>query len=532
MIMTALSQIRSRFSLRGPVPPLWLMLLSMLLFFTFLGKSPIYILDEVKNAQCAREMMEKKQWIVPTFNGQLRVAKPPAHYYFIQAGYRIWGTGNFGARFFSAIAGCILIWATYRCVALFANRRYALFTSLVLLSSTHIVFEFRLAVPDPYLILFNVLTLFGGYGWMTTGRKSWLWLAAACTGLGILTKGPVSILLPGMVVLVWTAWERRWRQLLKPELIAAALIVLIVAAPWYFLVDRATSGAWTRGFFIDNNLNRFSAPMEGHGGPFFLVPVFILLGLLPATVFVAEVLRRRPLVSLNAFTRFAIVVAVVYLVFYSFSGTKLPNYPMPMYPFAAFLLGSWMSDAIDSGKKTARYPLFILAFIALAIPIAAWIALSNEPGLESTGQVSLWLLVLPAGVLYAVYLLWKKGLREALAAVCATYAFFHILFFAYLYPTVYKQNPVDRSLSLLKNRETIVAYRAFNPAFVFRQKSPIAEFSDTAALESQLVSTPDAVVISRSSHEAELRALGLETIWKGKDLFEHHTTVLMSRASD
>jgi 4-amino-4-deoxy-L-arabinose transferase-like glycosyltransferase len=504
----------------------------MVLFFTFLGKSPLYILDEVKNAQCAREMMEQGEWIVPTFNGQLRVAKPPAHYYFIQAGYRIWGIGAFGARFFSAVAGCVLIWVTYRCIAQFSNQRHALFTSLILLSSTHFLFEFRLAVPDPYLILFNVVTLYGAYGWITTGRNSWLWIAALCTGLGILTKGPVSILLPGLVILLWTAWESRWRQLFKPALLPALIIVLLVAAPWYLLVDRATDGAWTYGFFIDNNINRFSAPMEGHGGPFFMVAIFILLGLLPATVFIAEPFRRAGNFNQGSFSRFSVTVSVAYLVFYSFSGTKLPNYPMPMYPFLAYLIGAWMSGNLLSGKRVSRYPLFILATFAAAIPLAAWIALSKEPGLEGIGQIALWMMVLPIGIFFAVYLYSSRGFRPALAAIWVTYAIFHVIFFAYLYPAIYRQNPVDRSLARLENRQTIVAYKAFNPAFVFRQRGSITEYPDTASLHRQLTVRPDVLVISRMVHEAELRALGLETIWKGKDLFEHHTTVLMSRGAD
>jgi 4-amino-4-deoxy-L-arabinose transferase-like glycosyltransferase len=313
------SSMSGRVSGQGLFPPLWLMLASFVLFFAFLGKSPLYILDEVKNAQCAREMMERGDWIVPTFNGELRVAKPPAHYYFIQAGYRIWGTGPLGARFFSALAGCILILATFRCVAQFTTRGHALFTSLILLSSTHLIFEFRLAVPDPYLILFNVLTLYGAYGWITTGRNTWLWMAALCTGLGILTKGPVSVLLPGLSILLWTGWEKRWQQLFRWAIIPALLIVLLVAVPWYLMVDRATGGAWTQGFFIDNNINRFSAPMEGHGGPFFLVAVFILLGLLPTSVFVTEPFRKPKHFLRTPFARFSLCVTIIYLLFYSFS---------------------------------------------------------------------------------------------------------------------------------------------------------------------------------------------------------------------
>ncbi len=78
-----------------------------------LGAAPIYILDEAKNAQCAREMLQKQDFIVPTFNGELRTDKPVLHYYFMMAAYSIFGVNEFAARFFSVILGCLTVLLTY-----------------------------------------------------------------------------------------------------------------------------------------------------------------------------------------------------------------------------------------------------------------------------------------------------------------------------------------------------------------------------------------------------------------------------------
>ena len=79
----------------------WLLLgLSALLLFPGLGKTPLWIYDEVRNAECAREMYERNDWIVPTFNGGLRTLKPPLHYYFMFGGFKIFGVTEWGARFF------------------------------------------------------------------------------------------------------------------------------------------------------------------------------------------------------------------------------------------------------------------------------------------------------------------------------------------------------------------------------------------------------------------------------------------------
>jgi 4-amino-4-deoxy-L-arabinose transferase-like glycosyltransferase len=57
-------------------------------FIPGLGKTPLWIYDEVRNAECAREMYERGDWIVPTFNGGLRTLKPPLHYYFMFGGFQ------------------------------------------------------------------------------------------------------------------------------------------------------------------------------------------------------------------------------------------------------------------------------------------------------------------------------------------------------------------------------------------------------------------------------------------------------------
>ncbi len=125
-----------------------------------LGATPIYILDEVKNAQCAREMLQRGDLIVPTFNGELRVDKPPLHYFFMMASYKIFGVNEFAARFFSVIMGLLTILVTYKFTKRLFNPFAAFCACLVLATSTQFLFEFRLSVPDPYLIFFITLALF------------------------------------------------------------------------------------------------------------------------------------------------------------------------------------------------------------------------------------------------------------------------------------------------------------------------------------------------------------------------------------
>ncbi len=65
-----------------PTKALILFFLSLTLLLLNLDKPMIYILDEAKNAECAREMLVSGNYVVPYFNGQLRTDKPPLHYFF------------------------------------------------------------------------------------------------------------------------------------------------------------------------------------------------------------------------------------------------------------------------------------------------------------------------------------------------------------------------------------------------------------------------------------------------------------------
>ena len=78
-------------------------ILSFFLLLINLSEPMIYILDEAKNAECAREMLISGNYLVPYFNGELRTDKPPLHYFFMVLSYKLFGVSAFSARFFSAV---------------------------------------------------------------------------------------------------------------------------------------------------------------------------------------------------------------------------------------------------------------------------------------------------------------------------------------------------------------------------------------------------------------------------------------------
>ena len=503
----------------------WLLFgLSIVLLFPGLGKTPLWIYDEVRNAECAREMYERGDWVVPTFNGGLRTLKPPLHYYFMFGGFEIFGVTEWGARFFSAVFGVLTIFITYFFVKKYSSQRQALITTLVLLASSHFLFEFRMSVPDPYLIFLNTASIFTAYLYFKEKRNYWLWLCAITMGLGTLAKGPVAIALPGAAIFIWLTWEKKLKEIFSLKILVAGIIMCAVALPWYLLVHKETNGEWTRGFFLQHNFGRFSEPMEGHGGPFIIVPIIILLGLLPASIFIGESFRKFRTRFKDPFLKLALSVVGIFVVFYSISSTKLPNYAMPCYAFVAILLGSFINKAWEE-NKARLYPFIILLVINIALPIAAYLGIKKEVNTTGKENIALFLLILTIAAIAAFYFILKKDFRKAAISTFAFYSLFHIVMFNWLYPTIYKHNPMSMTIDMVKKYDKIVSYQIFHPSYTYYLPERVPVFKNLDSLKTFMLQNK-AAVITRKNFAEELKSIGLQEKASVHDLFEGNTTVI------
>ncbi len=499
-----------------------------ILFFK-LNSPPIYILDEARNAQAGREMFHSGNWIVPTFNGELRSHKPVLHYWFMQPAYFLFGENAFAARFFSAVLGVLTILVTFLYTRKLFNQSVAFFSALSLGLSTHFLFEFRLAVPDPYLIFFSTVGTFAAFTYLQLGRKSQLYIAAATFALATLAKGPVAVGLPGIALLLWVIWKKKWNKIFDWSLILAAIIFVVVALPWYVTVHKATNGQWTEEFFFKHNFNRFSEEMEGHGGIFLITIAIVLIGMLPFTSFLGEVIKKRKSVFNHETVQFAALVTLVFTIFYSVSSTKLPNYPMPCYPFFAVVLGAFISHLINKRITSKKYPQYILLFIMTVIPIAGYFAIKQEVEAKHISWIALTLLIAP--IMFIAHLIQnrKADWFRRIIIVAIGYSFFNIIFLHIVYPKLYEQNPVSKTIRLVNQYDHIYSYQIYNPGYNFYLNTNIKEYPSLDSIQAKLKEYPDALIISRKEFENELKQMNLEVIAEHHDIFELPTTIILKQ---
>jgi 4-amino-4-deoxy-L-arabinose transferase-like glycosyltransferase len=410
-----------------------------------LGAPALFDVDEGVNAEAAREMREAGTWVVPTFNYELRTAKPVFLYWLQRASYAALGVSERAARF----PGSILAIGTVLLVYELARRMFGpgtgFFSGVVLATAITFNLLSHAATPDAPLIFFTTLTLY--LFWIGHTRETkWAYVpAAVASGFAVLTKGPVGLALPGLVITVYFAWARELRRLWDRRLAWAGITFLLVAAPWYVLVTTETRGAYARAFFLNENVNRFLSPMEGHRGPVvyylgavlvFFAPWSVFIG--GATWYAVKFARQSPPVETGGLEtaqsyRFLLSWVVCYLVFFSCAATKLPNYIAPLYPALAILTATFLVKWRDGVINPARWFMpacaaslglvgvgvfFGLLVVGGVIPVRG---VRTLPGMETWAVLGL---VVVAGAHGMAWRLLKGDRSGALAAVAVATVLF------------------------------------------------------------------------------------------------------------
>ena len=351
-----------------------------------LGSSALWDVDEGVNVGCTREMMESGTWVVPTFNGELRTAKPIMLYWIQRVSFGAFGVDEWAARFPAVLLGLGTVLLTYELARRMFDAATGLLGGIVLATAIEFCKLSHAATPDAPLIFFITLTLYLFWIGHEYGGRTWFFTAAVASGFATLTKGPVGLAMPGLIVFLYFAWNRELKRFLDWRLVRGVLLWLLVAAPWYGLVIAETRGAYL-AFFKNENAGRFLNAMEGHRGPVvyylgalfaFFAPWCVFLG--GATWFAVRSAVARtaasagglPVTDLRAH-RFLICWVAAYLVFFSFAATKLPNYIAPLYPALAILtarfLVRWRNAEIELPKWTMPLAVAGVALVGLVVAV-------------------------------------------------------------------------------------------------------------------------------------------------------------------
>jgi 4-amino-4-deoxy-L-arabinose transferase-like glycosyltransferase len=278
--------------------------------------------------------------------------------------YKILGVSDWAARVPSAVLASLTIFAIYGFMRRF--RPGSQLDAAVIASSVAGVIGFaRAASTDMPLTAMFTIAMLGWYGWFETRTKLWLAEFYVFLALATLAKGPVALFLAAAIIFIFVALRREWRLILQTLWVPGVLLYVVVAMPWFVLVQRANP-QFLHVFIFEHNLARYGTNMFQHKQPFwYFVPV-ALLALLPWVVIavcatiraIREAAERR-----SSFELYFVIWGLFPVIFFSFSQSKLPGYILPVIPGFAILTAEYLWRRIDEGDQL---PLWLTSLHAFA----------------------------------------------------------------------------------------------------------------------------------------------------------------------
>ncbi len=373
------------------------------LFFFRLGASGLMDPDEGRYAEIAREMLLLKDWLIPHLNLVPYLEKPPLVYWLTSLSFAAFGFTEWAARLpaaFSALAGLYLAYGLGR--ALWGDRQ-GFWAAMVLATFGGYLILARLLTLDMVFTLFLNLGIGLGYLALSQERSHlwpWAYLALA---LAILVKGPVALVLTGLIwgLGAFLRGRQAVRALMRP---GCWLLLAVVVLPWFVFV------AWQfpefpRFFLWEHHVTRYLDGVSYHAEPWWYFGPVLLGLLLPWTGLVPWALSRRAF--LNPGDRiFLMIWAGVVLGFFTVSRGKLAPYILPALLPLALLVGEALAGlhakvAGLRGAPGCRLSLFLWALVAWTVvflyflPVAALRPLLQKAaGLEPYLALSLVILAL------------------------------------------------------------------------------------------------------------------------------------------
>ncbi len=347
-----------------------LILLCSLTFFVGLDRVPITDSDEAFYAEGAREMIESHDWLTPHFNYQPRFEKPVLYYWLAASSYLVFGVSEIAARFPSALAGLALALLTFICGCRWYDKATGLLAGTIIATNFGYLTITHQALPDLPLAFFITLATWASLnffsdspthkaltflGRIVTVRRQWLLLSTLALAAAFLTKGPIGIVLPFIVIAsvrICLLWSRRNSQgprisffgpLTLIDCALAGLVFAVIATPWYLAVTAVHGTEYLTSFFIGENIQRFATDKFNDPRPLWFYLPIVFGGMFPWSPFVF--LWIRPAIRFLRFPYFPQLIHIqllcwtlVPLLFFTISVGKQPRYILPILPPLAILL--------------------------------------------------------------------------------------------------------------------------------------------------------------------------------------------------
>jgi len=339
-----------------------------------LGKLPLLGPDEPRYAQVAREMFLTGDLITPTLGHHTWFEKPALLYWMIAGSFKVFGVNEWAARFGPALCGLLTIaavWFVGREIDREEPRGFAFWSVVVSGSCLGLIVFSRAASFDVVITMTTTWALAFFLLHELRNKRSFLAGFYAFVGLSLLAKGLVGIVIPFGVVGLYYVLRRAWpsRSVLA-SVIWGMPLAIAVAAIWYGPVIARHGWTFIDEFFVQHHFARYVSNKYHHPQPIYFYPVIILMLALPWTPYLIAALAKvrswkwRGGDGLSIVRVFSVAWLLLPILFFSFSGSKLPGYVLPVIPAIALLVSDRLTRIFNP-----RWPLIIAGATVVLVVI-------------------------------------------------------------------------------------------------------------------------------------------------------------------
>jgi len=331
--------------------------------------------DEAFYYQASRQMIDTNNWITPYYFKRPRFEKPPLYYWIVAGVFKSLGRTWQAARLPAALSMSIIILLIFSLGKELYNLRTGIASSLIMMSTLAAFRYARLILPEVFFLLLlcaSVYLLF----------KERFFLAYVIMGLAMLTKGPVGIILP-LVIIFGYRYSMGERGIFKKLYLAKGLITsLLISLPWFLLMIKIHGRPYIDHIFFRETIQRI-------GGLnivrlFYFLPI-IFIFCLPWSIFIiksiANTMKR---IRRDLSKRKGAVLSFVWffsmLLFFTFIGEKHRHYMLSLMPPFSLMVGDYMVESFSSKRGKRMLILAVALFLSLFIFESAKLSMARETG--------------------------------------------------------------------------------------------------------------------------------------------------------
>ncbi len=373
---------------------LGIILLASLFFLPFLGGVHLFDWDEINFAEIAREMVVSGDYFRPQMDFVFFTEKPPMFMWFQALSMNMFGIGEFASRLPNAIAGVVTLSILYRFGKRIYNHRFGLIWVAAYFGSILPHLYFRSGIIDSWFNLFIFLGIYHLilFHWKKDGEKGielkrskWFYLifASVMTGLAILVKGPVALLITLITLGIYWFYVKFRFYINFLELGIYLLFVAITSGLWFAVVTLLYGSQFITEFTI-RQWELFIHQDAGHGGFLGYHFVVLLVGCFPASFFMIRSMGKLTIDTSvqKDMRRWMLMLFWVVLILFTIVNTKIVHYSSLAYFPLTYLAAVVIDQLMEKKIKTPSWLKIGILAIALpcgiAIMAAPWIMMHPE----------------------------------------------------------------------------------------------------------------------------------------------------------